>query len=286
MNFDNTQSSRRKPTRHQSMISYLLKRIDAFKIDLPTFQLNGKQQVASIYGGILTILMLGLMLWYAGLKLEMLITRANPTVSTFKEEFVLTSEDRLNLKDAGMYFAWTWEGYNDKKLKDDPRYVKQLVRLSGRRQGKLKETILNYHKCTWEELEQFPDPTLDSGRVLNSIMKDEERALFCLDREALGDILEIWGVSQYDDFQYLDFALLPCQYNHTFTGLNNDTIHPECVWDRQEQMDYLGNIRCYVYMTEQVFILNEYGDRTIKRRSRFYQQQLENTAPTYLPGMM
>ena len=68
--------------------------------------------------------MLGLMLWYAGLKLEMLITRANPTVSTFKEEFVLTSEDRLNLKDAGMYFAWTWEGYNDKKLKDDPRYVK------------------------------------------------------------------------------------------------------------------------------------------------------------------
>ena len=138
--------------------------------------------MASIYGGILTVIMLGLMLWYAGLKLEMLITRANPTVSTFTEEFVLSSEDKLNLIDAGMYFAWTWEGYNDKKLKDDPRFVKQLVRLSGRRQGKSIETILNYHKCTWDDLKDFPAPTLDSGRVLNSIMSDPERSMFCLNR--------------------------------------------------------------------------------------------------------
>ena len=49
-------------------------------------------------------------------------------------------------------------------------------------------------------------------------------------------------------------------------------------------MDYLGNIRAYIYMTEQLFVLNEFGERTIKHRSRFYQQQLENTAPTYLSG--
>ena len=51
-------------------------------------------------------------------------------------------------------------------------------------------------------------------------------------------------------------------------------------------MDYLGNIRAYIYMTEQLFVLNEFGERKINHRSRFYEQQLENTAPTYLPGFI
>ena len=64
------------------------------------------------------------MLLYAGIKLTMLVNRENPNVSTFTEEFVLSSEDRLNLKDAGLRFAWTFEGYSDRELKNDPRYVK------------------------------------------------------------------------------------------------------------------------------------------------------------------
>ena len=47
-------------------------------------------------------------------------------------------------------------------------------------------------------------------------------------------------------------------------------------------MEYLGNMRAYVYVSEQIVQLNKFGDDTILRRSRFYQQQLENTAPTYL----
>ena len=39
-------------------------------------------------------------------------------------------------------------------------------------------------------------------------------------------------------------------------------------------------------MTEQIFVLNEYGEGTIQSRSRFYQQQLENSAPTFLAGMI
>jgi len=79
---------------------------------------------------------------------------------------------------------------------------------------------------------------------------------------------------------------VPCQYNHTFAGWREDVIPAECIWDRQKQMDYLGNIRAYIYMTEQTFALNEYGESTINKRSRFYQQQLENTAPTFLPGFI
>ena len=162
----------------------------------------------------------------------MLVNRENPNVSTFTEELVLTSEDTLNLKEAGMRFAWTFEGYSDKKLKNDPRYVKQLVRMSGRAEGKSVETILDYHTCTWDDLKHFAPPTLDSGRVLDSIMSNEERSLFCFDWEKLADTLEIFGISQYDDFRFVDIELLPCQYNHTFTGRNDSIIPEECIWDR------------------------------------------------------
>ena len=118
------------------MLTFLLKRVDAFSQVLPGFNIKGKEKVQSVYGGMLTIVCLIVMLLYAGVKLTMLINRENPTVSTFVEEFQLTSEDRLNLKEANMRFAWTWEGYGDKQLKNDTRFVKQLVRMSGRIGGK------------------------------------------------------------------------------------------------------------------------------------------------------
>ena len=131
----------------------------------------------------MTVILTTVMILYASIKLTMLINRENPNVSTFKEEFVLNSEDRLNLNEVGMRFAWTWEGYSSRELKNDPRFVKQLVRMSGRTDGKLVETLLDYHMCTWEDLEHFAPPTLDSERVLNSIMEDPKRGLFCFDWE-------------------------------------------------------------------------------------------------------
>ena len=123
---------------------------------------------------------------------------------------MLTSDDKLNLKDAGMRFAWSIEHYTNKKLLNDPRYVKILMRMSGRRNGELQETILDYHLCTDEDFESFAPPTLDASRVLNSIQNDPERGLYCFDWDKLGDTIEIWGISQYEDFLYIDFELLPC----------------------------------------------------------------------------
>ena len=97
-----------------SMISYLLKKVDMFELDLPTFNLKGKSKVASVCGGLVSVVIITIMLLYSGIKLTMLVNRENPNVSTFSEEFVLSSEDKLNLKEAGMLFAWTFEGYGDK----------------------------------------------------------------------------------------------------------------------------------------------------------------------------
>ena len=64
--------------------------------------------------------------------------------------------------------------------------------------------------CTDEDFESFAPPTLDAARVLNSIQNDSERGLYCFDWDKLGDTIEIWGISQYEDFLYIDFVLLPC----------------------------------------------------------------------------
>ena len=105
-------------------MSYLLKRVDFFKRDLPTFNLRGQSKISTIYGGIATVMLATIMLLYAGIKLKMLANRENPNISKFTEEFILNSDERLNLKAAGMRFAWTFEGYSDRIQKNDPRFVK------------------------------------------------------------------------------------------------------------------------------------------------------------------
>ena len=237
-------------------LTYILEKIDLFKKDLPNFSLKGKQQIPSVTGGVSTAIIIVVMLTFALTKLDQLLKRDNPNVSTFTEELALGSSDVINLKDTGIRFAWSIEGYSDKKIKDDPRFVKTYVRLSGRRQGESQETMLDYHRCTWEDFESFAPPSNDAMNQLNSIMSDEGRGLYCLDWEKLGEILEIWGISQYDDFQYIELVMTPCQYIHDWLGWDGDSIDPDCVWDKQAQMDYVGNMMARVYIEDQVFQVN------------------------------
>ena len=67
--------------------------------------------------------------------------------------------------------------------------------MAGRKNGETHDIILPYHECTEEDFEHFAPPTLDSERVLNSILSDPKRGLFCLNWDELADTLEIWGVS-------------------------------------------------------------------------------------------
>ena len=60
-------------------------------------------------------------------------------------------------------------------------------------------------------------------------MNDPKRGLLCFDWEELGETLEIWGISQYEDYQYIDFAVVPCQYNHTPNVSADNVIADECI---------------------------------------------------------
>ena len=44
------------------------------------------------------------------------------------ESDAINKYDKLNMKDAGLQLAFGIEGYKDNELKDDPNYVKMIVR--------------------------------------------------------------------------------------------------------------------------------------------------------------
>jgi len=58
---------------------------------------------------------------------------------------------------------------------------------------------------------------------------------------------------------------------HTYWG-NEDSVTPDCIPEREKQMEYLGNMKAMVYMGEQIFNQNGYNEDTILKRSRFYTQ--------------
>ena len=59
--------------------------------------LRGKARVPSMCGGLMTVLIITVMTVYSLFKLELLVSRRNPNVSTYLEEQVLSSTDRLHL---------------------------------------------------------------------------------------------------------------------------------------------------------------------------------------------
>lgn len=85
---------------------------------------------------------------YAALKGGKLMNRDNPNVSSFLERGAITTREKVNINDVNMQFAFGVEGFIDKKMKDDIRYVKGLARIRGSLNGEAYEHILPYHRCT------------------------------------------------------------------------------------------------------------------------------------------
>ena len=73
----------------------------------------------------------------------------------------------LNLNERDYRIAFTIESYlSPKKQKRDPRFVKYLFRLYGKRGGEYYEKILSYHNCTDEDYKEFYPPIKQSSKAL------------------------------------------------------------------------------------------------------------------------
>ena len=126
----------------------LLINMDVFGKQLPAFNLRGQPIVHTMTGGIITFSIVVVMLIYASIKMIQMIDHHNPQVAQFTEHTVFDYNEKLDLNEIGFRLAFSVEGYHSREQKNDPRYVKYLVRIFGIKDGKEYERFIPYHKCT------------------------------------------------------------------------------------------------------------------------------------------
>ena len=58
----------------------------------------------------------------------------------------------------------------------------------------------------------------------------------------------------------------------------------ECIWDEDKQRQYLDSFNMRLLVEDQTFEQDEYGMRSISRRSRFHQQQVSAGSNVWIEG--
>ena len=164
-----------------------------FPESLPGFNLRGKSQTSSTVGGAFSVLILMLTLMYGTNKMIQLLSRKNPTISTFTEPNALDSSEVLDLYESNIHFAFGVQKFSDETFADDARYVKSVVRLYGKKDGVAYDRMLDFHVCTEEEYAQFAPPDAGSESLMKMFRTDPKNSLYCIDREKEKDNLKIWG---------------------------------------------------------------------------------------------
>ena len=83
---------------------------------------------------------------------------------------------------------------------------------------------------------------------ISAVRANPKRNMFCID-----DFKNyvIYGNEKNSEYQRFEVVLVPCNYLHTLFGYTEDSIHPECVADLNEQLEYLGPLNLKVYHTQE-----------------------------------
>ena len=112
-----------------------------------------------------------------------MIDKTYPFLQEFKVNEHYDFTDVIDLNEINYRIAFSFVNSSNKKLKDDPRYVKILVRTVRRIESKLSETILGFHKCEEKDWENFYPITLKSQALFDKFERDEDKGFYCLDWE-------------------------------------------------------------------------------------------------------
>lgn len=106
--------------------------------------------------------------------------------------------------------------------------------------------------------------------MLDEILKNERKKLYCLDWDQDGDLINLFGDRSDNSYQRLDLIVAPCNYLNTEFGNEDDKIAEGCIADLEKQQDYVGSVMMQLLVTDEIFIQDKYGKETIDRRSMFH----------------
>lgn len=83
----------------------------------------------------------------------MLLDKHNPDISQVQEKSFYGDDEIVNLTLKKFRFAFSIESFLKGSRRDDPHYVKYLVRAHGKKDGLDFETILPHYECTEKDWE-------------------------------------------------------------------------------------------------------------------------------------
>ena len=117
--------------------------------------LNGDEEVKTVLGGLFSLFVIIILVFYGSLKFSQMVTRAQPQVNDTILPSHLENSETLNLNEINFKFAFTINNFQTGVTKDDPHYVKWIARLWIKKDGVESERILKHHVCTENELKEF-----------------------------------------------------------------------------------------------------------------------------------
>ena len=90
-----------------------MQRFDIFGKSVPSFNLGGDSYIKSAYGGTMTVFIFLIMITYASVKLQQLISKHNPNISEYTQHDFYDQNDFISFDEADFKLAVTIEGVFD-----------------------------------------------------------------------------------------------------------------------------------------------------------------------------
>ena len=135
----------------------------------------------------------------------------------------------------GFRFAFTVEGRLTQEVKDDPTFVKYVVRVLTLTDEKYSEKLLSYHKCNETDWNDFAPASKGSKRQFEAIRDTPNRGFFCIDQPD-DEPLSIYGDVSSGNKQAVEISLVPCNYIHAEFGETGDYVREGCKADLESQI--------------------------------------------------
>ena len=88
---------------------------------------------------------------YASVKFIHLESHHNPAITNYLESYQTTAENPINMNGSNSILAFAFEGYRDKDLKNDTKFVKWIIRIYGKKNSVEYEHLIPHHVCTEED---------------------------------------------------------------------------------------------------------------------------------------
>ena len=243
-----------------------------FGKSVPEFNLKGISVIKSRLGAACTMILISLILVYASTKFIQLDAKHNPNISSHIQVQNYSPEDPMNMNEIDFRFAVSFEGYLDRELKVDKKYVKWYFRLYGARNNVEFEEILPYHRCKEEDFEKFYPIWDDQKQVLDRVRdSDGKNGFLCIDWDD-DKPYYAYGKDKDANFQRVEIILTPCNYLHKEVYDYGEVLPDECETDREKQFEYMSaSISLIMLYNNGRFDPTKYGDDKIVKESLITQ---------------